>query len=105
MIREAEGEQLKLWHDTAIKALNIWHTLTEPADTNHLYLAKKQVKSHNLWQLRQSAGLFCPYMIQVAKCSSSISDEDGDKRFLSGGKKKGCYFCIGKPKDNQNYSL
>ena len=36
---EAAAEQLKLWQETAGKALNIWQNL-KPADPNHRYLIR-----------------------------------------------------------------
>lgn len=98
-MKEAEAEQLKLWNDTANKALNIWHGL-KPADTNHRYLLKKQVNAYNLRQFENK--LVLPLYDANGKIwSLQYINEDGEKRFLSGGKKKGCYFPIGKPKDNK----
>ncbi len=98
-MKEAEAEQFKLWNDTSNKALNIWQGL-KPADTNHRYLLKKQVKAYNLRQSENK--LVLPLYDTNGKIwSLQYINEDGEKRFLSGGKKKGCYFTIGKPKDNK----
>lgn len=98
-MKEAEAEQLKQWQETAEKALNIWQGLKN-ANTNHPYLIKKQVKAYNL---RQSDNkLVLPLYDTGGKIwSLQFINENGEKRFLFGGKKKGCYFCIGKPKDNK----
>ena len=77
------------------KALLLWE-ISSTASDSHLYLAKKGVKNHGL---RESRGALVIPLRDSAGILHSLQfiDGDGNKRFLSGGRKKGCYFCIGKP--------
>jgi putative DNA primase/helicase len=79
------------------KALHIWQS-SHPVPEGHSYLVKKGVKNHGLRlskdalviPLRDSAGVLH---------SLQFIDREGNKRFLSGGRKRGCYFSIGQPKE------
>jgi putative DNA primase/helicase len=76
-------------------ALSIWKD-SPPAPQDHPYLVKKGVLNHGLRlhktslviPMRDSAGVLH---------SLQFIDGEGNKRFLSGGRKKGCYFAIGAP--------
>ena len=75
------------------KASSIWKT-SLPAPEQHPYLVNKGVRNHGLRihkdalviPMRDSSGLLH---------SLQFIDGQGNKRFLSGGRKKGCYFPIG----------
>ena len=74
------------------KALNIW-TESKPARDTHLYLRNKRVGSHGLRIYKSS--LLIPLIDTEGKIHSlQFISEKGDKRFLSGGRKKGCYYAI-----------
>lgn len=91
--REAEeAEQRKAARD---KALSIWKS-SPPAPDSHLYLVKKGVKNHGL---RLHKGLLVIPLRDSGGSLHSLQfiDGEGNKRFLSGGRKKGCYFLIGSP--------
>ncbi len=77
------------------KALLIWKS-SPPAPDSHLYLMKKGVKNHGL---RLHKGLLVIPMCDSGGNLHSLQfiDGAGNKRFLSGGRKKGCYFLIGSP--------
>jgi len=91
--RDAEDKALKLAAQK--KAAAIWQT-APPAQDDHPYLIKKHVKAYGLRlskialviPLRDTAGMLH---------SLQFIDADGNKRFLSGGRKRGCYFSIGQP--------
>lgn len=80
------------------KALSIWKA-SPPAPQDHPYLVKKGVRNHGLRlhktslviPMRDSAGVLH---------SLQFIDGEGNKRFLSGGRKKGCYFAIGSPSES-----
>lgn len=80
------------------KALLIWKS-SPPASDNHAYLVKKGVKCHGL---RLHRGLLVIPMRDSAGNLHSLQfiDGDGNKRFLSGGRKKGCYFALGTPTES-----
>lgn len=77
------------------RAIGIWKA-ARPNPEAHPYLIKKGVACHGLREhdgalvvpLRDSAGTLH---------SLQFIDADGDKRFLSCGRIKGCYFPIGRP--------
>ena len=91
--REAEeAERRKAARD---KALYIWKA-SPPALENHPYLVKKGVKNHGL-RFHKSL-LVIPMRDSEGNLQSlQFIDDDGNKQFLSGGLKKGCYFAIGSP--------
>ena len=91
--REAE-ETERRWA-AKDKALLLWKA-AQPAPDSHPYLVKKGVKCHGL---RLHKGLLVIPMRDSAGNLHSLQfiDGDGNKRFLSGGRKKGCYFMIGNP--------
>lgn len=80
------------------KALSIWKAAM-PAPDDHPYLVKKGVGNHGLRISR--AALMIPLRDSVGALHSlQFIDGEGNKRFLSGGRKKGCYFAIGTPSNS-----
>jgi putative DNA primase/helicase len=92
------------------EAARIWKA-SKPCG-EHPYLAKKGVAAHgarliNDSVVRKYAALSKEMVGSLlvipmrdasgALCSLQFISEDGEKRFLSGGKKRGCYCLIGKP--------
>lgn len=94
--REQELEQVR--QEAREKAARIWETST-PANDNHPYLQRKQVKAFGLRESRGS--LVIPVMSPDGQMQSlQFIDADGNKLFLKGGLKRGCYFKIGgRPTD------
>lgn len=96
--RKAAQEELRRQHETtAQEALKLWQSL--PKCENHPYLSKKLVPAYNL-RLSNKCLVIPLYDTSGKIWSLQYINEAGEKRFLSGGKKKGCYFPIGKP-DNR----
>ncbi len=80
------------------KAQLIWKSVPQAPDT-HPYLVKKGVKNHGLGLYKGL--LVVPMRDSIGNLHSlQFIDCDGNKRFLSGGLKKGCYFAIGSPADS-----
>lgn len=77
------------------KAAGIWEAAA-PAPDNHPYLVKKGVRNHGL---RMHNGALVVPMRDTYGILHSLQfiDGEGNKRFLSGGLKKGCYFTLGSP--------
>lgn len=70
----------------------------EMAVDAHPYLLSKGVRSHGL--LMQGKALLVPMMDATGQViSHQTIGEDGSKRFLAGGKKRGAFFMIGQPKN------
>jgi len=80
-------------NEAAANAQRLWHSLPEQ-DNNHPYLQKKNVKSHGL--RRGDDTLVIPLRNISGKITSlQFIKACGEKRFLSGGQKRGCFFGIG----------
>jgi len=90
-------EMAELQRKAAERARNIWHRATTITKTiQHPYLERKFVQSHAV-RLYGSA-LVIPLTDESgAIVNLQFIQPDGIKRFLSGGRKKGCYFIIGEP--------
>ena len=80
---------------------NIWSKSTYP-EPNHPYLIKKQV---GIFGIRQYKDLLVIPVQDVSGQLVSLQfiSPSGEKRFKSGGKVKGCFHRIGKPKDKIIY--
>jgi putative DNA primase/helicase len=86
-------EQAEQHHKAANKALWIWQK-AEPAPADYPYLAKKRIKPHGARVFR--GALVNPLVDESgALCNLQFIQPDGTKRFLSGGKKKGCFSTFG----------
>lgn len=91
-------EQERIWKAVASKAERLWNS-GGPAKTGsaeHPYLLAKKIKPYGIKSLRQSL------MVPARNAEGHITTlqfikENGDKRFLTGGKIVGSYFSIGKP--------
>lgn len=89
------AEEQKLRADARRRAEAIWASASSVPD-NHPYLIEKGVRSHGL-RLHRSALLVPMQDGNGVIHSLQFIDGEGNKRFLSGGLKKGCYFLIGSP--------
>jgi putative DNA primase/helicase len=76
------------------RAAAIWDGAT-PASTDHPYLVAKGVKPHGIRQYGND--LVVPMREGAELHSLQTIGVDGEKRFLSCGRVRGCYFPIGKP--------
>lgn len=91
--RAREAEQARIYEQAARKAEWIWKTAT-PATEDHPYLKRKQVKAFGL-RIAKDKRLIIP----ARNASGSIRTlqfiaDDGEKRFLPGGRKAGHFFEI-----------
>ncbi|MET0107208.1 MAG: DUF3987 domain-containing protein [Sedimenticola sp.] len=90
--KQAEVERQQQYADAAAKAASIWNSGT-PANDNHAYLVRKGVKANGA-RLHQGA-LVVPVRSGDSLHSLQFINDDGSKRFLSGGRISGGYFSIG----------
>jgi putative DNA primase/helicase len=90
-----EAEEIQRRKAAMDKARLIWKP-SSPAPDHHPYLAKKRVKNHGL-RLHNGLLVIPLHDSEGNLHSLQFIDNDGNKRFLSGGRKKGCYFLIGSP--------
>lgn len=92
--RQRQLEQEQRHDDAARKAQSIWRK-SQPA-TSHAYLTKKRINPHNT-RIYNNALVIPIYAPNREIVNLQFIDTDGNKRFLSGGKKKGCFSVIGTP--------
>lgn len=99
---DRKAERLKreeLHKEAAKKAKRVWDQ-AQPADPNHPYLKRKQVKPYGIKQHEET--LIVPVMDESGEIISlQRIQADGSKRFLSEGKTKGGFFILGEP-DNSD---
>lgn len=78
-----------------VNAGEIWDEAHE-ADPEHPYLKRKHVKPHSIREI--NAKLVIPMRDSTGVLwNVQLIHEDGTKRFLAGGRKRGLYFPIGGP--------
>ncbi len=93
--RERDAQQQREYERARRKAAVIWKA-AKPAPDDHPYLARKGIKAHGV-------KLYEGRLVIPARDANSILhtlqfiDGEGKKLFLSGGRKRGSYFGIGKP--------
>lgn len=91
--RQREIELHNKQEQAAAKAAHIWNC-ARPAAEDHPYLAKKKIQPHDARQYKNA--LVIPLHDESGRLVSlQFITADGQKRFLSGGKKQGCFFIIG----------
>lgn len=90
-----DAEKQKRRDEARAKAAAIWDRAI-PAPADHAYLLGKRVQRCGL---RVHDGRLVVPMRDVAGELHSLQfiAGDGDKRFLTGGRVKGCYYAIGRP--------
>jgi phage/plasmid primase-like uncharacterized protein len=95
MRKQREAKETKLHEKAAEKAADLWDS-SKPAPDDHQYLKRKNVKSHEL-RMDDKGNLIVPLNVDFGLSLSSLQiiSPNGDKRFLAGGRTKGCFFIIG----------
>jgi len=93
---EREADERERHKRACIRAAEEWNQAT-PAPNDHPYIINKRIKVHGL---RISGDLLLiPLRIDNTIHSLQYIYPNGEKRFLPGGRKNGCYFSIGKLQD------
>jgi putative DNA primase/helicase len=97
--KQRQDEILETQRKAAIKAVNIWRDATPVI--NHPYLEKKQIQAHQL-RISRSGTLLVPiYNEACLIVNLQFIDAEGEKRFLSGGRKSGCFSVVGTHANNE----
>lgn len=96
ILKAARDADRQAAQDAASKrAAGLWHR-SRPAIGDHPYLRRKQVRAYGIHALRQQ--LVIPVRDAAgALWSLQFIGPDGVKKFLTGGRTRGCYFAIGRP--------
>ncbi|HBM09972.1 topoisomerase [Pseudomonas sp. Choline-3u-10] len=89
---QREADQTRRQIATASYAGTLWSE-AQPAATDHPYLTRKGTVAHRLRQ--RGDVLLVPLYADGYLCNLQRIAADGGKRFLSGGRVKGCYSPIG----------
>ncbi|MDD5460332.1 MAG: toprim domain-containing protein [Methylococcales bacterium] len=83
-------------HEAAAKkAAYIWNHATY-ATTQHPYLIRKRIDPHGAKLGRGNTLIIPQYNAAGELVNLQFISEDGGKRFLSGGQKKGCFLTLGE---------
>lgn len=93
--KKQRAEETRLRQEEAAKKANyIWENKTRSV-VNHAYLTRKRIKPYGARVYGDA--LTIPLYGEDAESIINLQfiTPEGDKRFLSGGKKKGCFFIIG----------
>lgn len=95
--RARDAEQVKVQAEAAARAARLWRK-SRPASNQHPYLARKCVQAYGIRLLGQSL------LIPLRDVSGQLHSlqfimPGGEKRFITGGRKRGCYYAIGRPVD------
>ncbi len=98
--KQHEAETKKRQAEAANKARYIYKK-AEPTKDTHPYLVKKSVSAHEHMNATKDGALLIPLMdIEGNIHSLQFIDSDGNKRFLGGGRIKGCFFGISGDTDS-----
>lgn len=90
-------EEAKVRAEAAAKADRLWE-LANPDTNGHPYPVAKQVPAYGARQLREM--LVIPARDEHGHLHTlQFIGADGSKRFLTGGRIRGCYCAIGRPAD------
>ena len=89
-----QSEEIAKHATAATKALYIWSRAT-PAPANHPYLLKKGIKPHGARLWRNDTLIIPLYNSSRELVNLQFINESGEKRFLSGGRKKACFHVMG----------
>lgn len=94
--QQREAEQPQKHAAAAERAENIWRILTTPIakQSEHNYLANKHIQPHGA-RLYHDALVIPIYNESDQLVNLQFIDNDGDKKFLPGGRKRGCFYIIG----------
>lgn len=89
------AEEATMRAEAAARAGKLWG-LAKPATDAHPYLVGKKVRAYGVRQLRER--LVIPARdVDGTLHSLQFIGPDGRKTFLTGGRKRGCYYAIGRP--------
>jgi len=95
-------EQEKTYTEAAQKAKTVWDK-SNPLFDSFNYLHNKKVKNYGLRSYKGQAIIPILDVKTEELISLQFIGKEGVKRFLSGGRTRGGYHQIGKPKDNRIY--
>ena len=96
--KRREREEAKRHKVAAEDATLLWSGY-KPAPADHPYLLRKQVQPHGARIDGQGRLVLAMADVDGEIWSLQTIDDDGNKLFMPGGRKKGCLFAIGEPSE------
>lgn len=90
-----ERQQRERYQWASQRAMRLWINAV-PADPGHAYLNSKSIQPHLARQLGSSLVMLLQD-ISGNPWSLQFIAENGEKRLLAGGRKKGCFILVGNP--------
>ena len=94
--QQRKADKVQRQQDAATAAASRWEAAA-PALADHPYLVRKSIQPHGI--KAEGEALLIPLRDATTQLHSlQAIGPEGDKRFQPGGRIKGCYFGIGKPK-------
>ena len=97
-----EAEQARIHAEAAARAKRLYNDKSASSHGRHVYLVAKGVQSGHGLKMGGHGNLLVPVFDEGGKIVSlQFIGEDGNKRFLTGGRKKGCFFPIGGRNEKQ----
>lgn len=96
MRKQQENEQARIYDEEAARAEKLWDAMAEVGDS--YYLARKQVASLGIRFYNDSIAVPL-HDVDGKLWSLQFIQPNGKKRFLAGGKKRGCFHTIGQLRD------
>lgn len=94
-LQQAQAEQMAVHRAAREKANRLWQR-AKPAPDSHPYLQRKRIHGFGARQLGEALLIPARDVAGVLHTLQFICP-DGSKRFLTGGRIKGCYASIGRP--------
>ena len=92
MREEQETEREKEYINAAARAFEIWSQASDCTD--HGYLTRKQITPSSGLKIAKDKRLIIPMAVDKQIVSLQMIADDGQKRFLTGGRTKGAWFKI-----------
>jgi putative DNA primase/helicase len=99
-----KAEEASKRREAAKKAAYIWNKATH-ALANHPYLTIKRIKPHGARIVKNNTLVIPLFNANKELVNLQFISENGTKRFLSGGQKKGCFYPIGELKSADIISI
>ncbi|WP_052700272.1 toprim domain-containing protein [Methylocucumis oryzae] len=93
-----EQEIIKGYQQTAYKAASIWKG-APLADDRNVYCIRKKIQPHGAKQAYFGSLIIPIYDQSLRLVNLQFIQPDGAKRFLTGGRKKDCFWWLGKKTD------
>ena len=94
MKKQRDSEEMEIRADAQRRAHRIWESA--PPCTDHPYLTKKGIQAHDVRLAPDGSLIILANDMDGIMHTLQFIDGDGNKRFLTGGRVRGCFHMIGE---------